>query len=322
MVFATTLGVAPAAHAGTLNAWMTPGFTLNFVASPGATTNVDPSAPTVSSTFPVTIVVAAVAGSSISFDYVQAGAVQLSVEQVTYDLASRMGPEGGSILWINPSDIAAGQADFAGRTAVLLVDTPAVVEFSDGQRDYYFDPNTGLLLRGEDLFTGSALVASGTALGVVPSTTPDTSPTITVTSTLHPLFWGGDLHTSTSHFETSCGGSIDESEFGGFQHCPMDSFFEHTPFHAYIVAQFPKLGQGTIALPIQNEQPDLAEFTCTSTKPALTADDVYCTATSNGYAFTQPEFFPRASASFSYCLDPLTLFSCEWSAQLIADGFS
>ncbi|MEA3202059.1 MAG: hypothetical protein QOE90_3487 [Thermoplasmata archaeon] len=52
-----------------------------------------------------------------------------------------MGPDGGSILWINPCGIAAGSADC--RTASLLVNTSAVVEFSDGQADR-FSAVTGL----------------------------------------------------------------------------------------------------------------------------------------------------------------------------------
>jgi hypothetical protein len=77
---------------------------------------------------------------------------------VTYDLATRKEAASDSYayLWINPSDIAAGQAQIGDHTAVLLVNTPSLVEFSDGQADYWYDHASGVLVRAENVFNPAA----------------------------------------------------------------------------------------------------------------------------------------------------------------------
>ncbi|MEA3202061.1 MAG: hypothetical protein QOE90_3489 [Thermoplasmata archaeon] len=324
-------GWLPTSQAVTLDqAWMTPGFTLSFTATPGATTTVDPSAPTVSGSFPVTFIVASVTSSSVTFDELQVSTGGKLVQQITYDRASRMGPDGGSILWINPSDIAAGSANFDGRTATLLVNTPAVVEFSDGQADYYFNAVTGLLERGENLFTGSSLSATGVALGIVPAADNTAVTTIRVALPIAlPLAAtpvtppGGVSAQSAGDVQRSCSGQVTTSVFGGTDSCSMSWFTAYGDFQVQAYVDYPLLGQGTISGHIDDSISwalgSYVSWTCTAGSPALSSSDIACTASGSRSFIPGPQF-PKGNAQFSYCLNPVTLFSCPWDTGFEATG--
>lgn len=320
-------GWLPTSQAVALDqSWMTPGFTLAYAATPGAFTTVNPTQPTVSGTFPVTFVVAGVTGTSVTFDLVEAGVGSTLVQQVTYDRATRLGPEGGSLLWINPSDIAAGQADFAGRTAILLVNTPALVEFSDGQSDYYFNAVTGLLTRGENLFTGSSLTATGAALGVVPAA--DNSGQATVAATIPVALPveaspvpppGGVQAQGFGEVQRSCRGQVTTSPFGGTDSCGMSTFWALDAYQLQPYVLFPTLGQGTVSGSVADVLGVYATWSCTASSPVLTSSDIGCVSAQSRPFFPGPQF-PKGQARFNYCLNPLTLFSCPWETGFTATG--
>ena len=70
----------------------------------------------------------------------------------TYDLATRKSTTGPhhAVLWVNPDDIARGEAFLGVRLASLVATTPLFHQFSAGGTVYYYDVDTGILAHMTD----------------------------------------------------------------------------------------------------------------------------------------------------------------------------
>lgn len=312
-VLATTFAPHAGAESPPMDqAWMTPGHTLHLQGSPAASGAAGGAA------FPFTVVVDEVTPESVTFHWAFPGG-SLLVQAATYDRATRIGPGGGSLLWVNPEDVEAGVALFGARPGVLVLSTPLLHQFyADGQ-NLFFSADTGLLLRAEDLHTGGALLTTARGMGVRLASTDDAAQTVAFAyadpvpiPTTPPV--PGYSETATR----LCEGRVHDA-FGGAQGCDPQGYWVWADHSAALMGGFPLLGTGLVRATISDVYGDVKTLECRALRPATSALDLQCAATP-GRATLGGVLTVRFEAAFTHCLNPLSLFSCPWQAHVQLTG--
>ena len=322
-------GAAPAA-AGFDQGWMEPGMTLSLQATLGAT--LDPEAAAAAATeAPLTVVVHAVDDGSITLDLIHAG-TDLVVQQATFSRASRSGPGGFAVLWVDDADVAAGQAWIGDRLAILVMSTPAFHLFASGGQNFYYDSVFGLLLRGEDLDSGSVLALTGMAQGVVPTPTAQGSPgtvgaTPSAAAPVEPLPLLSSPQAAQAEAAAGNWGIIvactgkTTGVLGGSYSCPTATFNMEDRFSVYEDGALPYLGAGTMTSTLSDAFGVYRTTTCRATLLVSTTGPAGCTATLHRSVVERGTHTVSIGAQWSHCLDAFTGFSCTFTMRVKAWGF-
>ena len=300
---------------------MTPGFTLRDEGTPTASAGLvnGPPAPV-----PVGVVVREATASTLVLDWVAGSGGRLLAQPAAYDRATRAGPGGHAFLWVNAADVAAGMAWLGERPATLVASTPAGHVFAAGGQTFLFDAR-GLLVRAEDLDTGSALVAAGQAMGTPFPAEAEASPGVRARAPLALPFAAIDPPGARSAadealLEVRCAGSVDNVLGGTEEAWPCGAWTAHGGFGIVAEVAFPVLASGSIAATYFDAAGDYAAVDCASPLPATSPESVTCAVVIYREWVLTGSHGVRARATFGHCLNPLTLFRCPWQHASIVHG--
>lgn len=301
----------PAQGTSTLDqTWMDSGITFALAATLGAPE--DPTTAGAGST-PFLVVIHEVTSASVTLHWVPALDNASIVQAATYDRASRIGPGGGALLWVNQADLDAGHALIGETTAYVTLRTPTFAQFNAGSLNFYYSTLTGLLIRAEDINTGSSIVLADHLAGTTMAATNDPR----VRTLAHVRRWSPDVLLDQPHPATDdkvpCAGLV-SGPLGGKMDC-WGWFWATRPYDLEFYTDFPFLGIGEITITVSDALGAHTHVRCTSVGAAV--DPVMCDRFDlrSGGAYAHGIHFVDVHAGFSHCLNPLRGFTCDWAVE-------